>query len=304
VEEFYDEQEKKLQMELTKAEMALKEYQEKEKIVDADVELTSDLTRLAAFETSLRTTESSIRESKEKIRMLEAQLKEQQPTASSSRHLNINPQYDKIRDKLIQLELDRDSLLQRYTANDRLVKDKEKEIADLNSKLAAMLSDPKAVWSTNPVYQGILNSLLKERADLTAFEGRRNSLQRQVTTYSSQAADLKKKSFAYDRLRQDVNSRKEALALYKKKAEVARISEAMDERKFGNVAIFEKASFPLPTAGRSPWVMVLATVLISIAIAVAGAFAIEFFNTSLRDETDVEEQIGVTVLATIYDYGS
>jgi hypothetical protein len=35
IEEFYDEQEKKLQMELIKAEMVLKEYQEKEKIVDA-----------------------------------------------------------------------------------------------------------------------------------------------------------------------------------------------------------------------------------------------------------------------------
>ncbi len=302
VEEFYDAQEKKLRMDLTVEETALKEYQEKEKIVDPEQQLASGLARLASFETNLRNTESSIRETNERIRILEAQLKEQRPPSSSSAQVSINPIYDRMRDKLIQLELERDSLLQRYTANDRMVSDKEKEIADLNKKLANILSDPKAVWSTNPVYQGILNSVLAARAELTALEARRSSLVRQVATYSSEAAELKKKSFVYDRLRQDVNARKEALALYKKKAEEARISQAMDERKFSDASIVEKAALPLPRAGSSPWIMFLLTVLGSMAIAVAGAFAMEFVNTSVRNEADVEEQIGLPVLATIQYY--
>jgi uncharacterized protein involved in exopolysaccharide biosynthesis len=299
IEEFYEDQEKKLRVELIEAEKALKEYQEKEKIVEPEQELTATLARLTAFETTLRTTESAIRESNEKIRAFEGQLREQQPSITSSKHVSVNPVYDRIRDKVIQLELDRDSLLQRYTPNDRLVRDKEKEIADLNKQLANILSDKKTVWSTNSVYQGILHSLLTVRAELTGLEARKSSLLKQVATYSSEAAELKKKSFAYDRLRQDVNARKEALAFYKRKAEEARVSDAMDERKFGNVSIFERASLPLPPAGWSPLMAVLATLLVSLAIAVGGAFAIEFFNTNLRDETDVEKQIDLPVLATI-----
>ena len=124
VEEFYDQQDKTLQIELTKAETAHKEYQEKEKIVDAGPELSSSLSRLAAFETNLRTTESALREITEKIRVLEQQLKEQQPAVSSGKHVSINPVYDRIRDRVIQLELERDNLLQRYTADDRSVIDK------------------------------------------------------------------------------------------------------------------------------------------------------------------------------------
>ena len=300
IEEFYGEQDKKLQMELDKAEKALKEYQEREKIVDAGQELTSNLARLAAFETNLRNTESSIRESNEKIRIFEAQLKEQQPAISSSTQVSINPVYDQIRDKLIHLELERDSLLQRYTANDRLVRDKEKEIADLNKRLANILSDPKAVWSTNPVHQGILHSLLAARAELNALEARRNSLLKQVAAYSASAAELKKKSFLYDRLQQDVNTNKEALLLYKKKAEEARISDAMDEQKFTNATILERAT--IQRAGWSLWITLLVTVLASMAIAVAGAFVMEFFNTTVRNEADVEEQIGLPVLATIQYY--
>ena len=125
---------------------------------------------------------------------------------------------------------------------------------------------------------------------------------KQVATYSSNAAELKKKSFAYDRLEREVSGKKEALALYKKKAEEARISDAMDERKFGNAYILERATLPLQPAGRALWIMLLITVLASITIAVAGAFAIEFFNTTLKNEADVEGQIGLPVLATIQYY--
>lgn len=300
VEEFYDEQDKKLHKELIEAEIALKEYQEKEKIVDAGQELSSTLANAATFQTNLKNTESSIRETNERIRILETQLKEQRPSSSSSAQVSINPIYDRTRDKLIQLELERDSLLQRYTPNDRLVSDKEKEIADLNKKLANILSDPKAVWSTNPVYQGILNSLLAARAELTALEARRSSLLRQVATYSSTAAELKKKSFAYDRLQQDVNAKKEALALYKRKGEEARISEAMDEAKFSNISVVDRAR--VQRAGWPLWITLSMIVLLSITIATAGAFGIEFLNTALRNEADVEEQIGLPVLATIQYY--
>ena len=120
----------------------------------------------------------------------------------------------------------------------------------------------------------------------------------------SASAPLHRKSFAYDRLSRDVNDRKAILALYKKKAEEARISNAMDERKFGNVTIFEKASSPLLPAGQNPLLLFLAAAIASIGIAVGGAFAIEFCNPALRNEIDVEERIGIPVLATIPYYGA
>src|SRR5262249_2563206 len=132
---FYDEQEKKLRAELLKAEETLKVFQEKEKIIDAPQEVNADLTALASFERGLKETDSLIRETEQKIPVLEEQLKQQKATISSSQNITVNPVYQQIRTKLTQLELDRDSLLQRYTADDRLVKDKEAEIQELKKKL-------------------------------------------------------------------------------------------------------------------------------------------------------------------------
>jgi len=71
VEQFYDEQEKKLGTELTKAEDALKEFQEKEKIIDAPLEVNADLGALAAFDKTLKETASSIRETEQRITILD-----------------------------------------------------------------------------------------------------------------------------------------------------------------------------------------------------------------------------------------
>lgn len=301
VEEFYDQQDKTLQIELTKAETALKEFQDKEKIVDAGQEIASNLGRLATSEATLRNTESQIGETNERIRILADQLKEQRQNVSSGRSRVDSASHSRISDRIVQLQLERNTLLQRYTAQDRLVMDKEKEIAELKEKLKAEVEkmvEGESV-SLNTLHSGILDSLLKERANRKALEARKSALLKQVATYSSGAAELKKKSFAYDRLEREVHAKKEALSLYKKKAEEARISDAMDERKFGNAYILERATLPLQPAGPALWIMLLITVLGSITIAVAGAFAIEFFNTTLRDDADVEEQIGLPLLATI-----
>jgi uncharacterized protein involved in exopolysaccharide biosynthesis len=121
IEQFYDEQETKLRDQLMKAEEALKEFQRKENIIDAPQEVTADLTALAAFEKNLKETDSAIRETEQRIAVLDNQLKQQKATISSNTNITVNPVYQQMRARLTQLELERDSLLQRYTPEDRLV---------------------------------------------------------------------------------------------------------------------------------------------------------------------------------------
>jgi succinoglycan biosynthesis transport protein ExoP len=302
---FYDEQEKKLRGELLQAEEGLKAFQQKEKIIDAALEVDADLKALAAFERNLKETESSIRETEQKIPSLEEQLKQQKATISSNTNITVNPVYQQIRTRLTQLELERDGLLQRYTADDRLVKDKELEIAELKKKLETVkeTSVGSENISLNEVHRRILNELLQARVLLRSLNEKKVTLARQVENYSTAAADKKRKGFEYDRLLREVNTRKENLDLYKKRAEEARISDAMDERKFSNAYILERASLPLPLANYSALVLMLITIILSMGIAVAAAFGLEYLNKTLRNEDDIEEQIGLPVLATIQYYG-
>jgi uncharacterized protein involved in exopolysaccharide biosynthesis len=305
IEAFYDEQEKKLRSELLTAEAALKDFQEKEKIIDAPQQVNADLGALASFERSLKETDSLIRENEQKIAVLDDQLKQQKATISTGTSITPNPVYVQIRTKLTELELARDSLLQRYTPDDRLVKDKEKEIEELKKSLETV--KPTTVGgesiSLNDVHRRILNELLKARVDLRALNEKKAALTQQVAGYSSSAADKKRKAFDYDRLLRDVTIKKDNLDLYKRKAEEARISDAMDERKFSNAYILDRAALPLPHAGKSFLVLMIITLIGAAGTAVALAFGLEYLDTTVRNETDIEEQLGLPVLATIQYYG-
>jgi polysaccharide biosynthesis protein PslE len=305
VEEFYDKQEKKLRSQLIAAEETLKAFQAKEKIIDAPQEVTADLTALAASERSLKETDSSIRELEQRIAVLDDQLKQQKATISSNTNITVNPVYSQMTNRITQLELERDSLLQRYTPADRLVKDKETEIQELKKTLESV--KPTSVGSEsislNDVHRRILNELLAARVQLRASNERKIVLTRQVESYSSTAADKRRKGFEYDRLLRDVTVKKENLDLYSKKAEEARISDAMDERKFSNAYVLERASPPAQRAGRHPLLLLVLTILGASAVAVGTAFAFEYLDRSVRNERDIEEQIGLPVLATIHNYG-
>jgi uncharacterized protein involved in exopolysaccharide biosynthesis len=305
IEEFYDEQEKKLRSGLINAEEALKAFQEREKIIDAPQEVLAGLSALASFERNLKETDSLIRETEQRITTLDDQLKQQKATISSSQSITVNPVYQQIRNKLTQLELERDNLLQRYTADDRLVKDKEAEINELKKKLETVkeTSVGSESISLNDVHRRILNELLQARVQLRGLNEKKVNLTQQVESYSASAADKKRKGFEYDRLLREVTAKKENLDLYKKRAEEARISDAMDERKFSNAYILERASLPLKRANTSAFLLMAIAIIVSMGISVAAAFGMEYLNKTLRNEDDIEEQIGLPVLATIQYYG-
>jgi uncharacterized protein involved in exopolysaccharide biosynthesis len=304
VERFYEDQEKKLQSELLTAEAALKAFQEKEKIIDAPEEVMADLKALASFESNLKQTDSLIRETEQRVAVLDDQLKQQNATISSNKNITMNPVYTQMQTKLTQLQLEKDSLLQRYTPDDRLVKDKEKEIDELKRQLATVKQTAVGSEdiSINEVHRRILNELLGARVQLRALNEKKTALTRQVEDYSSTAAEKKRKGYEYDRLLRDVNARKENLDLYRRKAEEARISDAMDEQKFSNVFILEKASLPL-SPPRNPWLLAAMIIVASLGVSIGIAFAFNYFDPTLQDEAYVEDKIGLPVLATIQYYG-
>jgi len=304
VEEFYDQQERRLRADLLKAEQDLKEFQQREGIVDVAKEVDSSLSGLSLADKNLKETESQLRETEKRIAVLDEQLKTQQPTISTAKQVTADPAYLSIRARLTQLELERESLLQRYLPKDRLVEDKEREIVDLKKRLAEVDKTSVGTESIalNDVHRRILNELLTARVQLQALREKRASEINQVASYSSSAASKKKMSYEFDRLQQGVNAKRDALALYKKKAEEARISDAMDEQKFGNAVILERASMPLPPAGRSTFVWFGIIAFLSAAISVGVAFAMNFLDPTVQDEAYVEEEFGLPILATIQHY--
>jgi capsular polysaccharide biosynthesis protein len=60
---------------------------------------------------------------------------------------------------------------------------------------------------------------------------------------------------------------------------------------------------PLPRANYSAFLLMTASIIFAMGVAVATAFGLEYLSKTLRNEDDIEEQLGLPVLATIQYYG-
>ena len=91
----------------------------------------------------------------------------------------------------------------------------------------------------------------------------------------------------------------EAYLMYRKKAEEARITAAMDDNKITNVAIGELASRQGAPVGAPKNLSLLFAVMVGLVSGVGGAFLREFFDGSIKTEHEIRSSVDLPVLGSI-----
>ena len=182
--------------------------------------------------------------------------------------------------------------------------DKEAEIAASRERLAE--KQPTIVDATvharNSTKESLRQQLMAKTALLSSLEGRKRSLMQETNSYAGRLDVLKAKAIGLVRLRQENSIARENFLLYRKKAEEARIAAAMDEQKLINTGIMQKAPVPVLPTGRGLAIALAFGTLAGLSLGVGSAFTLEFFNSSVQHENDVERFLQVPVLATIREF--
>jgi uncharacterized protein involved in exopolysaccharide biosynthesis len=84
--------------------------------------------------------------------------------------------------------------------------------------------------------------------------------------------------------------------LYLRKAEEARISDALDRQRFSNVVVAEPATVPFTSQARWLLVVVLGGLIASL-LSVTLAFVVDRWDPSFRTPEEVESFLGSPVVA-------
>ena len=301
---FFEDQAGRYAAQFEKTRQAVVQFQDDAKIIDLGDEMTQNLNRLFALEAQLKDIQGQIEGAEKETRVLEqliAELPDEQPT---QRTITTNPEVTLLRTRLIDLERQRDELLSRYTPNSRLVVDKEAEIAALRERLGVKQETivDATIVARNSTKENLRQQLMAKASLTSSLEGRKHSLIRETTSYSTRLELLKGKSHEYAKLRQENAIARENFLLYRKKSEEARIAVAMDEQKLINTGIMQNAPVPVLPTGRGLTIAVAFGTIAGLALGVGSAFTLEFFNSSVQHESDIERFLQVPVLATIREF--
>ncbi len=274
----------------------------------AAVELQKELTvrRWNEAEALLRQTDAAIAEVEQRLASLEA-ARVAMPSRQVTQARTADPAQllDSLKSTLLEQQLKRTELLEKYSADYRLVKEIDAAIATTRAAIESAERTPLRDETTDndPAYQWVREEITRLTPELTALKARRTAVARTVRQYRAEADELTGQSILLqDRLR-TVKADEDNYLLYLRRQEEARISEALDRQRISNLVIAEPAHVPaVPTSAR--WLVLVSGLGLAIVASALLGYIADARCTSFRTPDELRRVLQVPVLATLPAYPS
>jgi polysaccharide biosynthesis transport protein len=283
----------------TKATLASELGKSQEALDTAEGELAAQQSLVKVLETSLAVTEPSSTDTPKT---------ETQPRPVSG---DIVQKYQSLVSRVTQLQQAETELLSRYTPENRLVKVKQGQIADLDKqrrdlekKYPALINTVVAATSSSQGAQGARPDLLSERARLVGLQSRVDALRTRVSGLKQRASLISELGPRIEELErkkevEDTNYKHSQSSLEK-----ARIDETLDPSRMPNISVVQAPS-PAAKVTRDVKKFVIGLAGGGLALGIAIALLIELvLDRTVKRSFELERRLRVPLLLSIPDFGS
>jgi uncharacterized protein involved in exopolysaccharide biosynthesis len=299
--EFFEQQVAQSRRGLLDAEFRLMDFSSDQGVVSASQERDMALQKLSDAEANDRQTQVAMAETRQRIQDLQSRLKTlPERTLTIIRNAD-NPQLaEKMKSKLLELQLKRTELLTKFDPSYRLVQEVDQQIAETRTSIAGEEHSPLRDETTNqePNHEWAKSELIKAQVDLGTLEAHGQATRVQVAGYREVAQRLGGNALRQGDLLGELKAAEEKYLLYVNKREEARIEDALDQGGILNVTIAEQPRVPALPA-RAGWVFGLIAVVLGGTLSTSLAFAADYLNPSFRTPDDVLAYLGIPVLASL-----
>ncbi len=242
------------------------------KIADYEKALTNVRTQRIGKEAMLKVIKSQL-SSGDKINI---------PATESANSLSREKHIARLRGELLDLELRRDQLLQKFTPEYEEVVNLEQAIANTRKRIE----------------QEVDEIILLEETSIRAMEAEEAALQSAIDDLTRQIKNLAQKDYELTQLSRGIEDNREVYSMLLKQREEARISLAKMERGV-KIKVFSPALVPTqPIKPNKPLNLILGIIL-GLVSSLGLAFLVEYFDRTVNSPEELEQQLGLPVWATI-----
>ncbi|NIM98708.1 MAG: hypothetical protein GTO24_11705 [candidate division Zixibacteria bacterium] len=271
---------------LGESENRLETFKRRHSITSLPQQRTMLLGSLSEAESQRKRTESEIQETVEMMAILDNQL------AGIGQKVQLQERVDKqsatladLKAKLVELEL--------QGLKDEISRVKEM-IAEEEKKERVVV-----VSGESPLRQDLESDLVKAKARLEALKAKEKNQRLEIEGYRREIMTLDGFEKQMNELARQVEIDEGNYKLYLTKFEEAKISESMDKQKIANVRVISPAVPIMQPIKPNKKMNVLAGGFLGLLIGIGIAFLIEFINPVFRTREDVDQFLGIPVLATL-----
>ena len=296
---FFDQQVSLSQRALRHAQKELEHFTRRHSIVSAALERDLTLQKLSDAQAAEFGLQSSLAQATGKLQSLDEKLK-QLPSRRVAQVRNTdNAQLqEKLKSKLLELELRRTTLLLKFQPSYRLVKEVEQQIAQTKTALEAENLTPlrDELTEDNPDYSWANSERVKTGVDFDALKKQSAVAKDQVAGYRAKASALGQDAILQSELEQKLKAAQERFLLYQGKREEARIGDALDQAGILNVTIAQPPQLPL-LPDVPFWVATFLSLGAALVLGTITVFVVDYLDDSLRTPAQISAALGTPVLA-------
>jgi uncharacterized protein involved in exopolysaccharide biosynthesis len=298
---FFEQQMEQAHGALEQSEAQMVAFTRSRGVVSASLERDLTLQKLSEAQAADLAVQASAAEAAERVRSLASKLRDlPQQRVTQVRNAD-NPQLqEKMKSKLLELELKRTELLVKFQPSYRLVQELDQQIAQAKAAIAAQDLQPlrDELTEQNPEYEWASAERLKAQVEEQSLEERHMVARVQVARYQLAAEKLGENAVTQDDLERKLKAAEDKYLLYANKREEARIGDALDDNGILNVALAEQPRVPsLPATPL--WAGMLFSFVVAGAFSTGLVFAADRFNPTFHTAEDVIGYLGMPVLASL-----
>lgn len=298
---FFEEQVGQARHNLEDAQRRLMDFTREEGIVSAPVERDATLQKLSQADADERQTRVSITETTERIRALEAKLSSLPERTVTEIRNSDNPELmEKMKSRLLDLQLGRTELLTKFEPSYRPVRELDQQIAEAQATIAAEAQAPirQQTSDKDPNHEWASSELLKAQVEMKTLAAHAIAESALLASYQEAARRLGDRAIEQEGMMHDLDAVENKYLLYLNKREEARIGDALDQGGILNVTIAEQATIPA-----LPKLSLLSFGLIGLVcggtVSVGLAFVADYLNPAFRTPDEVIAYLGSPVLASL-----
>jgi uncharacterized protein involved in exopolysaccharide biosynthesis len=299
--EFFSRETDRYKDALTKSETALSEFGKTEGVVAPDIQRTN-LAQLSMNTLgSLHNAEQAIAAASQRIAADEKQM-QATPARSTTQQVSNSAEVllQQLQTNLLAAQVKRTQLVMKYDANYPLVKEADKEIAQTETAIADAKKQQYVNETTDrdPTYEFLREDIARARTELAAQKATATALKQSLDKVQTEMLDLDKKALKQQDLLREAKADESNYLLYLAKREQERTSDALDQKRIGNVSIAVPPVFPLLPA-TSPVLVMAVGLFVAVFMSIGLAFTLDYFDSSFRTPAEVLETLRIPVLGAV-----
>jgi len=285
---------------LDSSEKQLRDFKETHKISSLNQETNEMLRQITEAEVLLTSAESHRQATKKRLEYIHQKIQSEQNELMPNATETISSRLEKLKDRLVELELQRTDLLTKgYSFQHPKLQKLSEEISgtreSLSNETEELIQKGNFVDPLSQIKDFLQESITLE-ADLNAYEAQAKALQNILDQYDQKIRILPELELQLARLIRDLNTNEKIYTMLQEEKERTRIVEAQN---IGEIRIIDTPELPTSPIRPRKTLNIIIGLLIGFIIGSLMIFIFESLDTSIKTSDDVERLTDLSVFGTI-----